>query len=86
MKKMISVFFIMTFFIISANAQTTVNRDLGVRNRPGTERRIHRRELRCIRRIERRHHRRRRIGFELNNGNAQQSLAVIYKSKSGIEG
>ena len=86
MKKMISVFFIMTFFIISANAQTTVNRDLRVRNRPGTERRIHRRELRRIRRIERRHHHRRRIGFELNNDNNQQSLVVIYKSKSGIEG
>ena len=70
---------IMIVFIISANAQTVIRSDANIRIRPGTERRIPRLELPRIRRMERRHHRRRhpRIVFELNNGNTQFPLAVF---------
>ena len=72
MKKVIATLLIMTFFIITATAQTVV------RSRIKTERRVHRLELRRIRRIERRR-RHRRIAVELNAGNSQKLQAVLYK-------
>ena len=73
MKKIIATLLIMTFFIITANAQRGA-----ARIRIKEERRVHRLELRRIHRIERRR-RHRRIAVEINISNSQKLQAVLYK-------
>ena len=74
MKKIIATLLIMTFFVITATAQTVV------RSRIKTERRVHRMELRRIHRIERRR-RHRRIAVELNTSSSQKLQAILYKAE-----
>ena len=75
MKKIIATLLIMTFFIITANAQRGA-----ARIRIKTERRVHRMELRRIHRIERRR-RHRRIAVELNTSSSQKLQAILYKAE-----
>ena len=87
MKKIIATLLIMTCFLITATAQTVTKRNTNTRIRPGTERRLHRLEIRRIRRMERRHHRRRhpRVVFEMKNGNTDKSMAISYSAWANIQ-
>ncbi len=71
MKKIIVSLLIMTFFLITANAQTRP-----ARIRIKEERRLHRMELRRIRK-----HHRRRFAVEFNTTNSQKLQAVLYKTE-----
>jgi hypothetical protein len=79
MKKIIFTLLIMTGFVITANAQTRVQRHRVHERRPD------RRELRRIRRIEHRHHRHRhhRMVFLPGHPIDSQGL-VLFKTETSI--